>query len=153
MEELALQMAVKQTYKETGGWFRPWAVFGKGMHMGEIILMEDSDKIVPKVSCFFSSTMTSHLLYSLQGFCDATRKMAVFLNLIIIDYKSDIMQVVNHFTRRINRCILMMCVNKLVGDGSAIQFFKEILKIVCFYTAFYVQIRAHSHVHVDCIPH
>ncbi|KAF8868804.1 hypothetical protein CPB85DRAFT_1262797 [Mucidula mucida] len=81
MEELALQMAVEQTYKKTGGWFRPWAVFGKGM--GKIILMEDSDKIVPKV---------------------------------------------------VNRA-LHPAYQQLAGDGSAIQIFKEILKITVSLTS------------------
>ncbi len=49
-EEMALQMAMEQVYDESGSRFRPWAAFGKGMRIGEIILLVDSDTIVPEVS-------------------------------------------------------------------------------------------------------
>ncbi|KAF8902849.1 glycosyl transferase family group 2-domain-containing protein [Mucidula mucida] len=102
MEELALQMAMEQTYEETGSRFRPWAAFGKGMRMGEIILLVDSDTIVPE-DCLR----------------DAAREMAASPNLAIIQHESDVMQVAHHyfengiayFTRRINRCISMACAN------------------------------------------
>lgn len=53
VEELALQLAMDQAYDETNNRFRPWAAFGKGMRVGEIVLIVDSDTIVPQV-CVFS---------------------------------------------------------------------------------------------------
>lgn len=49
LEELAVQMAMDQVYDESNNRFRPWAAFGKGMRIGEIILVVDSDTIVPEV--------------------------------------------------------------------------------------------------------
>ncbi|KAK0475534.1 glycosyl transferase family group 2-domain-containing protein [Armillaria novae-zelandiae] len=101
-EEMALQMAMEQVYDESGLRFRPWAAFGKGMRIGEIILLVDSDTIVPE-DCLR----------------DAAREMAACPNVAIIQHESDVMQVANHyfengiayFTRRINRCISMACAN------------------------------------------
>ncbi|PBK61701.1 hypothetical protein ARMSODRAFT_1025432 [Armillaria solidipes] len=101
-EEMALQMAMEQVYDESGSRFRPWAAFGKGMRIGEIILLVDSDTIVPE-DCLR----------------DAAREMAACPNVAIIQHESDVMQVANHyfengiafFTRRINRCISMGCAN------------------------------------------
>ncbi|SJL15580.1 uncharacterized protein ARMOST_19081 [Armillaria ostoyae] len=101
-EEMALQMAMEQVYDESGSRFRPWAAFGKGMRIGEIILLVDSDTIVPE-DCLR----------------DAAREMAACPNVAIIQHESDVMQIANHyfengiafFTRRINRCISMGCAN------------------------------------------
>lgn len=51
IEEKALQMAVEQVYEESGRRHKPWAKGGKACRMGEIILIVDSDTIVPE-DCF-----------------------------------------------------------------------------------------------------
>ena len=50
LEDLALDMAVEETYEETGRKWRPWAANGKSLRIGEIILIVDADTIVPEVS-------------------------------------------------------------------------------------------------------
>jgi hypothetical protein len=49
MEERALEMAIEEVYEESGKRFRPWAAHGKAIRMGEIVLLVDSDTIVPEV--------------------------------------------------------------------------------------------------------
>jgi hypothetical protein len=50
LEERVLQMAVEETVNENGGRWRPWAANGKSIRVGEIILIVDSDTVVPEVS-------------------------------------------------------------------------------------------------------
>ena len=49
IEEQALRMAIEETYEETGRRFEPWARNAKALRIGEIILIVDSDTIVPEV--------------------------------------------------------------------------------------------------------
>ena len=49
MEEKALQMAIDETFEKSGERFRPWAANGRAIRMGEIVLLVDSDTIVPEV--------------------------------------------------------------------------------------------------------
>jgi hypothetical protein len=49
LEEKALLMAVEETYEASGRKWRPWAANGKAVRIGEIILLVDSDTIVPEV--------------------------------------------------------------------------------------------------------
>lgn len=102
IEERALQMALEETYEENGRRWMPWAANGRAMRVGEIILIVDSDTIVPE-DCFR----------------DAARELAESPEVAIIQHESDVMQVAHHyfengiahFTRRINRCISMACAN------------------------------------------
>jgi hypothetical protein len=50
IEEQALRMAVEDIYEENGGRFKPWAHNAKALRLGEVILIVDSDTIVPEVS-------------------------------------------------------------------------------------------------------
>jgi hypothetical protein len=50
LEERALQMVVEEMAVESGGRWRPWAANGKSIRVGEIILIVDSDTVVPEVS-------------------------------------------------------------------------------------------------------
>lgn len=50
LEERALVMAIEEAYEENGQKFRPWAANGKGCRVGEIVLIVDSDTVVPEVS-------------------------------------------------------------------------------------------------------
>lgn len=49
IEEQALRMAIDEIYEESGRRFRPWAHNAKALRMGEVILIVDSDTIVPEV--------------------------------------------------------------------------------------------------------
>ncbi|KAI0246002.1 glycosyl transferase family group 2-domain-containing protein [Lactifluus subvellereus] len=102
IEERALRMAVEEIYQESGGRFQPWAHNAKALRMGEVVLIVDSDTIVPE-DCFR----------------DAARELAECPEVAIIQHESDVMQVAHHyfengiahFTRRINKCISMACAN------------------------------------------
>ncbi|KAL5522229.1 hypothetical protein ACEPAF_2086 [Sanghuangporus sanghuang] len=102
LEERALQMAVEETFAETGNRFRPWAAHARPLRIGDIILIVDSDTIVPE-DCLR----------------DSARELAECPEVAIIQHESDVMQVAHHyfengiahFTRRINRCISMACAN------------------------------------------
>ena len=50
IEEQALRLAVEEIYEESGRRFKPWAHNAKALRMGEVILIVDSDTIVPEVS-------------------------------------------------------------------------------------------------------
>ncbi|TFK84669.1 hypothetical protein K466DRAFT_601808 [Polyporus arcularius HHB13444] len=102
LEDRALEMAVEEMYDESDKRWRPWACNGKSLRVGEIILIVDSDTIVPE-DCLR----------------DAARELSECPEVAIIQHESDVMQVahhyfengITHFTRRINRCISMCCAN------------------------------------------
>ncbi|KAJ7235647.1 glycosyl transferase family group 2-domain-containing protein [Mycena haematopus] len=102
LEDKAMHLAVEEMYEESGRRHRPWACNGKSLRVGEIILIIDSDTIVPE-DCFR----------------DAAREMYESPDLAIIQHESDVMQVahhyfengITHFTRRINKCISYGCAN------------------------------------------
>ena len=102
MEDRALEMAIEETFEESGRRWRPWACNGRSLRVGELILIVDSDTIVPE-DCLR----------------DAARELTECPEVAIIQHESDVMQVahhyfengITHFTRRINRCISMCCAN------------------------------------------
>ncbi|KAG6333925.1 hypothetical protein ID866_5165 [Astraeus odoratus] len=104
LEERALQMAMDEVYQETGCLFRPWAANARAMRIGSLILLVDSDTVVPE-DCLR----------------DAAREFAEpeSQELAVLQHESDVMQVAHHyfengvayFTRRINKCISMTCAN------------------------------------------
>lgn len=102
LEDKAMRMAEEEIYEESGRRFRPWCRNGKSIRVGEIILIIDSDTIVPE-DCFR----------------DAAREMGESPDVAIIQHESDVMQVahhyfengITHFTRRINKCISLGCAN------------------------------------------
>ena len=102
VEERALQLAIEETFEESGRRWRPWANNARSLRIGEIILIVDSDTIVPE-DCLR----------------DAARELAECPEVAIIQHESDVMQVAHHyfengiahFTRRINRCISLGCSN------------------------------------------
>lgn len=53
LEDRAMDMAVEEIYQESGQRWKPWACNGKSIRIGEIILLVDSDTIVPEVSRSF----------------------------------------------------------------------------------------------------
>ncbi|KAL0568000.1 hypothetical protein V5O48_013993 [Marasmius crinis-equi] len=102
LEDRALQLAIEEIYDETGKKWKPWACNGRSLRVGDVILIVDSDTIVPE-DCFR----------------DAARELAECPEVAIIQHESDVMQVAHHFfengiahfTRRINKCISMGCAN------------------------------------------
>jgi hypothetical protein len=55
LEDRAMSMAADEIFKESGDRWKPWACNGKALRVGEIILIVDSDTIVPEVRPFLSS--------------------------------------------------------------------------------------------------
>lgn len=49
LEEKALGLAIEEMFEESGGRWRPWAANGRATRMGEIVLIVDSDTVVPEV--------------------------------------------------------------------------------------------------------
>ena len=49
LEERALMRAVEETWEESGKRWRPWAKNGRACRVGEIVLLVDSDTVVPEV--------------------------------------------------------------------------------------------------------
>ncbi|TEB25063.1 hypothetical protein FA13DRAFT_1637964 [Coprinellus micaceus] len=104
LEERALSMAIEEAWEEDTSErkVRPWAANGRGCRVGEIVLIVDSDTVVPE-DCLR----------------DAAREMAEDPRVAIIQHESDVLKVVGHyfengiayFTRRINRCISISCAN------------------------------------------
>ena len=50
LEEKALGLAIHETWEESGQKWRPWAANGRATRIGEIVLIVDSDTVVP-VDC------------------------------------------------------------------------------------------------------
>jgi hypothetical protein len=48
LEDQAMKLAVDEMYEESGHRFRPWAANGRSLRMGDVILIVDSDTIVPE---------------------------------------------------------------------------------------------------------
>ncbi|KAF5353817.1 hypothetical protein D9758_010571 [Tetrapyrgos nigripes] len=102
LEDQALQLAIEEIYEENGKKWKPWACNARALRVGEVILIVDSDTIVPE-DCFR----------------DAARELYQCPDVAIIQHESDVMQVahhyfengISHFTRRINKCISMGCAN------------------------------------------
>ena len=51
LEDRAMYMAQAEIFEESGRQFKPWCANGKSLRMGEIILIIDSDTVVPE-DCF-----------------------------------------------------------------------------------------------------
>ncbi|PPQ88373.1 hypothetical protein CVT25_002119 [Psilocybe cyanescens] len=86
LEEKALELAIEEIYEATGKKWKPWAKNARSLRIGEIILIVDSDTIVPE-DCFRDA---AHVMQVANHF---------FENGIA------------HFTRRINKCISLACAN------------------------------------------
>jgi len=48
LEEKALGMAIEEMWEESGRRWRPWAANGRATRIGEIVLLVDSDTVVPE---------------------------------------------------------------------------------------------------------
>lgn len=102
MEDLALTAAMDEVMAESGGRFQPQGAGGRALRIGEIILIVDSDTLVPE-DCLR----------------DAAREMAESPEVGVIQHESDVMQVsfnyfengIAHFTRRVNKAISFAAAN------------------------------------------
>lgn len=102
LEELALRAAMDEVYAESGNRFKAQGANGRALRVGEVILIVDSDTIVPE-DCLR----------------DAAREMAESPEVGVIQHESDVMQVshnyfengIAHFTRRINKAISFAAAN------------------------------------------
>ena len=52
LEERALLRAVEEIWEESGKRWRPWAKNGRACRVGKIVLLVDSDTVVPEVRIF-----------------------------------------------------------------------------------------------------
>ncbi len=71
LEEKALGMAIEEMWEESGRKWRPWAANGRATRIGEIVLLVDSDTVVPE-DCMR----------------DAAREMAACPTVAIIQHES-----------------------------------------------------------------
>lgn len=49
LEDHALELAIEETYNASGQKWKPWACNPRALRVGDIILLVDSDTIVPEV--------------------------------------------------------------------------------------------------------
>lgn len=104
LEERALQLAMEEVFQISQTGHRPWAANARACRIGSIILLVDADTVVP-ADCFR----------------DAAREFGEDqgAEVGVLQHESDVLQVAHHyfenaiafFTRRINKCISMMCAN------------------------------------------
>jgi Glycosyl transferase family group 2 len=59
LEERALELAIEETYEATGRKYKPWACNARSLRVGEVILLIDSDTIVPE-DCFRDAARELH---------------------------------------------------------------------------------------------
>ena len=52
LEERSLMRAIEETWEESGKRWKPWAKNGRACRVGKIVLLVDSDTIVPEVNSF-----------------------------------------------------------------------------------------------------
>ena len=76
IEEQALRMAIEETYEEGGRVHKPWAHNAKALRIGEIILIVDSDTIVPEVHPCRPGPDSQSLLFCLTGLFPRRRSRA-----------------------------------------------------------------------------
>jgi hypothetical protein len=89
IEDKALEMAIDEVYTANGRKWKPWAKNARSIRMGEIILLVDSDTVVPEVGCrpprckgnfasqsFFFFLFCAFLIGLLQGCCARIRRMS-----------------------------------------------------------------------------
>lgn len=62
LEERALMRAVEEVWQESGNRWRPWAKNGRACRVGKIVLLVDSDTVVPEVGIFRTLFSSRHSL-------------------------------------------------------------------------------------------
>ncbi|RDB26851.1 hypothetical protein Hypma_005327 [Hypsizygus marmoreus] len=135
LEDQALALAIEEVWEESGRRHRPWACNGRATRMGEIVLIVDSDTVVPEdclrdaaremsecpdVAIIQHESGTSLHLFPFPPLFppgSTNDQLMQFVNSTYLP--TDVMQVAHHyfengiayFTRRVNRCISMACAN------------------------------------------
>jgi hypothetical protein len=66
-EDRAMEMAIEEIYQESGKKWRPLACNGKALRIGEIILLVDSDTVVPEVFYIYWSKPCGTLMRRVSG--------------------------------------------------------------------------------------
>jgi hypothetical protein len=90
LEDRALEMAVEQVYEETGRRWKPWASNGSACRIGDLILIVDSDTIVPEVRlrCLLLGLRRPWLTPAQDCFRDAAREFFECPEVAIIQHES-----------------------------------------------------------------
>ena len=90
IEEEALRYAVEEIFEESGRRFKPWAHNAKALRMGEIILLVDSDTIVPEGRLSESRRYVISIsdVFAQDCFRDAARELAECPEVAIIQHES-----------------------------------------------------------------
>lgn len=115
LEEKALSMAIEEVWDLDGRLTRPWAANGKSCRIGEIVLLVDSDTVVPE-DCLRDAAREFFGDENDEDYGDddaGQEERRGNGKVAIVQHESDVMQVVRHyfengisyFTRRVNRCI------------------------------------------------
>jgi hypothetical protein len=118
LEEKALGMAIEEVWEESGRRWRPWAANGRATRIGEIVLIVDSDTVVPE-DCLRDAARemracpTVAIIQHESGGFSYWAFFFFFFQLTTSVLGVDVMQVAHHyfengiayFTKRINRCI------------------------------------------------
>jgi hypothetical protein len=90
LEDYALKLVIEEMYQQTGGRWRPWA--GNLCRIGDIILIVDSDTVVPEVRSIHKIIFpVSKAIYMPQDcFRDAAREFEECPEVAIIQHESGI---------------------------------------------------------------
>ena len=90
LEERALMRAVEEIWEQSGKRWRPWAKNGRACRVGKIVLLVDSDTVVPEVGFFELHFKSSFIDRPLLQDClrDAAREMAECPTVAIIQHES-----------------------------------------------------------------
>ena len=133
LEERALMRAVEETWEECGKRWKPWAKNGRACRVGKIVLLVDSDTVVPEVRFSEISYKTRHLSTDLcyrtasgmlpESWRNVLLSRLFNMNLVRFPlswsivlhppWHEDVLQVAHHyfenaiayFTRRVNKTI------------------------------------------------
>jgi ATP-dependent exoDNAse (exonuclease V) beta subunit len=63
IEEKALELAIEELYEATERKWKPWANNARAIRMGDIILLVDSDTVVPEVSVSLQLNLIIPIFY------------------------------------------------------------------------------------------
>lgn len=132
LEERALMRAIEETWEESGKHWKPWAKNGRACRVGKIVLLVDSDTIVPEVNflkfIYKSPFIDSPLYRTASGMLPESWRnvlLSRLFNMSLVRFlqshsirksspwNEDVLQVAHHyfenaiayFTRRVNKTI------------------------------------------------
>lgn len=91
LEDKALELAIEEIYQKNGQKWKPWANNARSLRVGDLILIVDSDTIVPEVLIRIErfTARNAHAIFTLQDcFRDAARELAECPEVAIIQHES-----------------------------------------------------------------